>query len=189
MYTNTHTHTHARSHTHTHARSHTHTHTHTRRLQYTPRLLSVHATQTRSTSRQYNSQMHAHVYIQTCYYIISIYIYASSSILFPRRSAYTHTHALTHSHSPSYTHRRLITRAVKALQSALILPTTRERRRAQVYTVWGLDEPVGRFSLAVRRQASKRKDLGSIPLRLYFLFENIVVCGRCLVTLSITINE
>ena len=33
---------------------------------------------------------------------------------------------------------------------------------------------------------SKRKDLGSIPLRLSFLFKRVVVCGHCLVTLSIT---
>ena len=32
----------------------------------------------------------------------------------------------------------------------------------------------------------KRKDLGSIPLRLSFLFKEVVVCGHCLVTLSIT---
>ena len=45
---------------------------------------------------------------------------------------------------------------------------------------------VSRFGLAVRRYASKRKDLGSIPLRLSFLFKKVVVCGHCLVTLSIT---
>ena len=33
---------------------------------------------------------------------------------------------------------------------------------------------VSRFGLAVRRQAGKRKDLGSIPLRLSFLFKS---CG------------
>ena len=32
----------------------------------------------------------------------------------------------------------------------------------------------------------KRKNLGSIPLRLYFLFKRVVVCGHCLVTLTIT---
>ena len=32
----------------------------------------------------------------------------------------------------------------------------------------------------------KRKDLGSIPLRLSFLFETFVVCGHCHVTLSTT---
>ena len=42
------------------------------------------------------------------------------------------------------------------------------------------------FGLAVRRSAGKRKDLGSIPLRLSFLFKKVVVCGHCLVTLSIT---
>ena len=31
-----------------------------------------------------------------------------------------------------------------------------------------------------------RKDLGSIPLRLSFLFRKVVVCGHCLVTLSST---
>ena len=45
---------------------------------------------------------------------------------------------------------------------------------------------VSRFGLAVRRQAGKRKDLGSIPLRLSFLFKKVVVCGHCPVTLSIT---
>ena len=35
---------------------------------------------------------------------------------------------------------------------------------------------VSRFGLAVRRQAGKQKDLGSIPLRLSFLFEKVVVC-------------
>ena len=38
---------------------------------------------------------------------------------------------------------------------------------------------VSRFGLAVRRSAGKRKDLGSIPLRLSFLFKKVV-------TLSIT---
>ena len=50
-----------------------------------------------------------------------------------------------------------------------------------VYTVF-----VSRFGLAVRRKAGKRKDLGSIPLRFSFLFKKVVVCGHCLVTLSIT---
>ena len=45
---------------------------------------------------------------------------------------------------------------------------------------------VSRFGLAVRRQAGKRKDLGSIPLRFSFLFKKVVVCGHCLLTLSIT---
>ena len=43
-----------------------------------------------------------------------------------------------------------------------------------------------RFGLAVRREGGKRKDLGSILLRLSFLFKKVVVCGHCLVTLSIT---
>ena len=37
---------------------------------------------------------------------------------------------------------------------------------------------VSRFGLAVRRYAGKRKDLGSIPLRLSFLFKKVVVCGQ-----------
>ena len=45
------------------------------------------------------------------------------------------------------------------------------------------------FGLAVRRSAGKRKDLGSIPLRLSFLFKKVVVCGHGLVILSLTINE
>ena len=48
---------------------------------------------------------------------------------------------------------------------------------------------VSRFGLAVRRyKAGKRKDLGSIPLRLSFLFKKAVVCGHCLATLSLTIK-
>ena len=35
-------------------------------------------------------------------------------------------------------------------------------------------------------KAGKRKDLGSIPLRLSCLLKKVVVCGHCLVTLSIT---
>ena len=45
---------------------------------------------------------------------------------------------------------------------------------------------VSRFGLAVRHWAGKQKDLGSIPPRLSFLFKKVVVCGHCLVTLSIT---
>ena len=37
--------------------------------------------------------------------------------------------------------------------------------------------------------AAKRKDLGSILLRLSFLFEKVVVCGHCFVTLSLRITE
>ena len=44
---------------------------------------------------------------------------------------------------------------------------------------------MSRFGLAVRRQAGKRKDFGSIPLRLSFLFKKVVVWGHCLVSLSI----
>ena len=35
----------------------------------------------------------------------------------------------------------------------------------------------------------KQKGLGSILLRLSFIFKMVVVCGHCLVTLSLTINE
>ena len=35
----------------------------------------------------------------------------------------------------------------------------------------------------------KQKGLGSIPLRLYFLFKKVVVCGQFVVILSLTINE
>ena len=45
---------------------------------------------------------------------------------------------------------------------------------------------VSQFGLAVRHWAGKREDLGSVPLRLSFLFKKVVVCGHCLVTLSIT---
>ena len=39
---------------------------------------------------------------------------------------------------------------------------------------------VSRFGLVVRRWAGKRKDLGSIPLRLSFLFKKVVVCDTVL---------
>ena len=48
---------------------------------------------------------------------------------------------------------------------------------------------VSRFGLAVRCEAGKQKSLGSIPLRLSLLFKKVVVCGHCLVSLSLTINE
>ena len=48
---------------------------------------------------------------------------------------------------------------------------------------------VSRFGLAVRRWAGKQKGLGSIPLRVSFLFKKVVVCGHCLVTLSLTVNK
>ena len=48
---------------------------------------------------------------------------------------------------------------------------------------------VSRFGLAVRFWAGKQKDLSSNLLRLSFLFKKVVVCGHCLVTLSLTINE
>ena len=35
-------------------------------------------------------------------------------------------------------------------------------------------------------KAGKRKNLGSIPLRLSFLFRKVVVCGHCPVTLFVT---
>ena len=37
--------------------------------------------------------------------------------------------------------------------------------------------------------AGKQKGLGSFPLRLSLLFKKVVVCGHCLVTLSLSINE
>ena len=37
---------------------------------------------------------------------------------------------------------------------------------------------VSRFGLAVRRLAGKQRDLGSILLRLSFLFKKVVVCGQ-----------
>ena len=46
---------------------------------------------------------------------------------------------------------------------------------------------MSRFGLARGKAlAGKRKDLGSILLRLSFLFKKVVVCGHCLVALSIT---
>ena len=44
------------------------------------------------------------------------------------------------------------------------------------------------LDLVVRCQAGKQGNLGSIPLRLSSL-QKVVVCGCCLVTLSLTINE
>ena len=68
-----------------------------------------------------------------------------------------------------------------------------KRRRAQatggkIYEVEEAERPriLSRIGPAVRRWAGKRKDLDSIPLRLSFLFKKVVVCGHCLVTLSIT---
>ena len=40
--------------------------------------------------------------------------------------------------------------------------------------------------LEFQYKAGKQKDLGSIPRRLSFLFKKVVICGHCLVTLSIT---
>ena len=37
--------------------------------------------------------------------------------------------------------------------------------------------------------AGKQRDVGSNPLRLSFLFKGVVVCGHCLLTSSLTINE
>ena len=34
-----------------------------------------------------------------------------------------------------------------------------------------------------------QKGHGSIPLRLSLLFKKVVLCGYCLVTLSLTVNE
>jgi len=52
--------------------------------------------------------------------------------------------------------------------------------RAELYR-----EHQGRFGPAVRRYAGKQKGLGSIPLRLSFLFEKVVACELCLVTLIV----
>ena len=43
---------------------------------------------------------------------------------------------------------------------------------------------VSRFGLAARRFVGKRKDLGSIPLRLSFLFKKVVVCGQSFVSIT-----
>ena len=40
----------------------------------------------------------------------------------------------------------------------------------------------------IKRGAERQKGLGSIPLRLSFLFKKVVVCGHNLVTLSLTNN-
>ena len=37
--------------------------------------------------------------------------------------------------------------------------------------------------------SGKQKDFGSNPLRLSFVFKKVVLCGPCLVTLSLTTNE
>ena len=70
------------------------------------------------------------------------------------------------------------------LYFALIL---RSRRVSQSFYYFPL--AVSRFGPAVRRLAGKQKDLGSILLRLSSLLIKAVVCGRCLVTLSLTVNE
>ena len=44
------------------------------------------------------------------------------------------------------------------------------------------------FGRAVRRWAGKQRDFGSNPLGLSLL-SKVVVCGHCLVTLSLIINE
>ena len=66
------------------------------------------------------------------------------------------------------------------------LQTQKQYRSACIKSSQFKSAQVSRFGLAVRRSAGKRKDLGSIPLRLSFFFKNVVVCGHCLVTLSIT---
>ena len=48
---------------------------------------------------------------------------------------------------------------------------------------------MSQFGLVVRHWAGKQKGLGLILLWLSFLFKNVGVCGYCLVTLSLTINE
>ena len=64
----------------------------------------------------------------------------------------------------------------------------KQHRTEHTWTVLRL-KLVSRFSPAVRRSAGKQKDLGLNPLRLSLLFKKVVVCGHCLVTLSLTINE
>jgi len=44
------------------------------------------------------------------------------------------------------------------------------------------------FGLAVRHEAGKQKDLGSVPLQLSLLFKKVMVCGHSLVTLSLTVT-
>ena len=69
----------------------------------------------------------------------------------------------------------------------------KEGCRKPVPGVWPVSVPsdVIRFGLALKGVSvtGKQKDLGSIPLRLSFFFKKVVVCGHCLVTLSLTINE
>ena len=48
---------------------------------------------------------------------------------------------------------------------------------------------VSQFRLVVRCYAGKQKDLSSILLWFSLLFKRVVVCGHCLVTLSLTVNE
>ena len=74
---------------------------------------------------------------------------------------------------------QLSTDAVSALRKVRVLIRLWKQPSAQAES---------RFGLAVRRQAGKRKDLGSIPLLLSFSSE-VVVYGHGLVTLSLTINE
>ena len=62
-------------------------------------------------------------------------------------------------------------------------PRITAAHNAFVYTAMAfwLVAVVRRLGLAVRRWAGKPKDLGSIPLRLSFLFKKVVVCGHCFV--------
>ena len=59
----------------------------------------------------------------------------------------------------------------------------------QLESVVDIRALVSRFGLAVSVRLVSRRASGSIPLRLSFLFKQVVVCGHCLVTLSLTINE
>ena len=45
------------------------------------------------------------------------------------------------------------------------------------------------FGLTVRCWAGKQKGLSLIPFQLSLLFKKVVVCGHCLVTLPLAINE
>ena len=73
-------------------------------------------------------------------------------------------------------------------QSATRWPEQGQGRQRIKRCVFGFDKRVSRYGLVIR-QAGKRKDLGSIPLRLSFLFKSLWSCGHCLVTLFLTTNE
>ena len=76
-------------------------------------------------------------------------------------------------------------------EDADVLAADISRRDGQSFILGGqlINQSVSRFGLAVRRWAGKLKGLGSIPLRLSFLFENVLVCGHSLVALFLTVKE